>query len=179
MDVQNHIALLLARLPYPVEEHPLEQATDEALHAFTERTGLELPEDVRTWLKIANGLYVGNQGLLGIPTKHSTFDMEETLELHPTWTDKGWLPVGDDGFGNYYVIPLKGDYGPGFPVVFFDHETDMDSAQYIVASDLEHFIRFLIECELRITGWPFGKEEMLERDPAILNFTGVALPWET
>lgn len=147
MDNQNHIAVLLTRLPYPQEEFPLEQATDEELQAFTEWTGIELPDDVLAWLKIANGLFIGGQALLGIRTirGRNLFDIDRVLKLHPSWKDKGWLPIGDDGFGDYYVIPLKGDYGPGFPVVFFDHEVDMDSAQYIVASDLEHFIRFTIE----------------------------------
>ena len=54
----------------------------------------------------------------------------------------------------------------------------MESAEYIVASDLEHFIRFLIEDELQLTERPFDKEEVLSKDPAIVNFTGVPLPWE-
>lgn len=59
-----------------------------------------------------------------------------------------------------------------------------------MASDLEHFVKFLIEDEVMNATlpwgesnypadlWPFNKETMLKRDPAIESFTGVAIPWE-
>ena len=114
--------------------------------------------------------------------------MESILKIFPSWRQRGWLPIGDDGCGNYHVIPLRGDYGPGFPVVFVEIIQDANAPLYIAASDLEHFIRSFIEDEVERFEWPpdkplelvwpFDKEEVLRKDPAILNFTGVALPWE-
>lgn len=104
----------------------------------------------------------------------------------PKFRDSGWLPIGTDGCGSYYIIPLRGDFGPGFPVVSHDH-ADEYNPSYIMASDLEHFVKFLAEIEVTSyltapdTGlypWPFDKEEVIRMDPAILNFTGVPLPRE-
>ena len=84
------------------------------------------------------------------------------------------------------MIPLRGDSGSGFPVVFHDH-ADQYNPSYIMASDLEHFVKFLAEDEVTSeasapdTGWypgPFNKKEVVRTDPAILSYTGVRLPWE-
>ena len=58
--------------------------------------------------------------------------------------ESGWLPMGTDGCGSYYIVPLNGDFGPGLAVVFHDHEYEYNPA-YIMASDQEDFIRFLVE----------------------------------
>ena len=189
MDIQNHIDLLLTRLPYPYKRSPIGSLTEADLQAFTERTQIELPAEICAWFKITNGLRVGTQRLFGIRKMRGDIDdVESILKIFPSWKERGWLPIGTDGSGNYYVIPLRGDYGPGFPVFFVEIIQDENAPLYIAASDLEHFIRSFIEDEVEFAEWPpdkplelvwpFDKEQVLRKDPAILNFTGVALPWE-
>lgn len=64
--------------------------------------------------------------------------------LMPDFLESGWLPMGTDGCGSYYIFPLNGDFGPGLAVVLHDHEYVYNPA-YIMALDQEDFIRFLVE----------------------------------
>jgi hypothetical protein len=91
---------------------------------------------------------------------------------------KKWIPVASDGCGNYYAVPTNGEFGPGFPVVFIDSIASTDSPAYIVASGVLKFVRFYLEDELRLTQWPFDREEVVRCDPGILTFSGVKLPWQ-
>ena len=192
MDIQKDIEFLLDRIPYRYAHKrlPIVVALSDAdLDAFSERTGFELPEEIRAWFKIANGLFAGEIPLYGIRPRHGPVDLESELEYYPFWKRKRWLPISDDRFGNHYIVPLGGDFGPGFPVIFVETIVDETKPGFIVASDLEHFIRGMIKFEVAFeeafpvqpmeTDWPFEEEEVLREDPAILNFTGIALPWET
>ncbi len=197
MDVHNHIGLLQATFPEDFESDPVVGAIEEDLQAFMDRTKLILPPEIRAWYRIANGLGVGSSSFFEIKSRirnrirqnHAASEVEYIYSFLPEFRESGWLPIGDDGCGSYYIIPLRGDFGQGFPVVFLDHEDEYNPT-YIVASDLEHFVKFLIEervknappppGELRFLSldWPFVKEKVVRKDPAILNFTGVRLPWE-
>ena len=104
--------------------------------------------------------------------------------LMTDFQESGWLPIDTDGCGSYYIIPLNSDFGPRFAVVFHDHDYAYNPA-YIMASDQEDFIRFLVEDKVTSAAsaldggsyrWPFDKEEVLRRDPAILEFSGDPLP---
>ena len=63
MNIQNHIDLLLTRLPHPYKKSPIGSLTEADLQAFTERTQIELPAEIRAWFKTTNGLRVGGQTL--------------------------------------------------------------------------------------------------------------------
>ncbi len=104
--------------------------------------------------------------------------------LMTDFQESGWLPMGTDGCGSYYIVPLNGDFGPCKPVVFHAHDNDYNPT-YIMASDLENFIRFLVEDKVTSAAsaldggsyrWPLDKEDVLRRDPAILEFFEVSLP---
>ena len=197
MDLRNHIKLLQTTFPEDFESDPVVGATEEDLRAFMERTQLTLPLEIQAWFKITNGLLVGTRRLFGIRSGSQSrtgsppnrMDVESIYSVFPEFLEPGWLPVGTDGCGSYYIVPLREDFGPGFPAVFHDH-AGLYEPTYIVASDLEHFIKFLIEAEVSHAAsksyrvwddddaWPFNKEEVVRKDPAILNFTGVPLPWE-
>jgi cell wall assembly regulator SMI1 len=110
--------------------------------------------------------------------------METLLDDHPTWKEKGWLPIAGDGVGNYYVIDTKISRAGTNPVYFLDHERDLDHPQYIVASDLWKFLLFLFKREIewkktRTATWPFNKSIVLADDPVLSEYQGiVSLPWE-
>jgi hypothetical protein len=106
------------------------------------------------------------------------------MESEPLWRERGWIPVAGDGNGNYYVLDSHTG-GPGsHPVYFLDHETDLAKPEYVVASNLWHFLRFLLKREVegpqaRAASWPFNQRLVLEADPELAAYAGVApLPWE-
>ena len=149
-----------------------------------------MPDDLREWLKISNGTFVGTVPVYGVHPANSPLSLEVVLKIYALWREKKWIPIADDGCGNYYVMATQGEFGEGFPIVFVEAVTDHENPRYIVASDLGHFLIFLMEDELSLrqadpydpteppeTPWPFDKE-VVHDDPAILNFHGVPLPWD-
>jgi hypothetical protein len=153
-------------------------ATSEQLNAFPQRTGIQLPPELSSWLSISNGPCIGHGGFFGLEASRKDLDIYQYLALCPSWKKKKWIPMASDGCGNFYVVPTNGEFGAGFPVVFVDVGESFDLPAYIVASGVVKFIRFLLERELGPTQWPFDREEVVRRDPDILKFHGVALPWE-
>lgn len=190
----NRIRQMLARFDRRTDIAPVgpppAPISDAEIDALQDRIGIPVPEGLREWLKIANGAFVGTVAAYGAHPTDCPSSLEEVLEIYPLWRDRKWIPVADDGCGNYYVMPTQGEFGEGFPIVFIEAVTDYETPRYIVASDLAHFLVFLIEEELalmnidpveiseRPQAWPFDKQIVVHDDPAILNFHGVPLPWE-
>lgn len=147
-----------------------------------------MPDDLRRWFKISNGAFVGTVPVYGVHPFSSPLSMERRLEIYPEWREKSWIPISDDGCGNYYVLPTRGEFGDGFPVVFVEAVVDPREPGYVVASDLGHFLIFLMESELALMNsdptelvrspWPFDELKVVRDDPAILNFFDLRLPWD-
>jgi hypothetical protein len=148
------------------------------LDGFAVRTEIRVPTSLRDWLKITNGVCAGPGGLFGIRPHREDFDIESLYSAYPVWRDKKWIPIGGDGCGNYYVLVTQQELGPGFPVVFIDTSVGAEQPTYLAASDLEHFLVFLLEKELGHKGWPFNETIVVQYDPHILDFENVPLPWE-
>jgi hypothetical protein len=176
MDVVK-ISELLIRVPREPGTSLPGGVLDAELAAFSSRTRIAVPDELKVWLKLTNGPCIGPGGLFGIRTLRSSMDMESYLELYPAWKKKKWLPIAGDGCGNYYIMPTQYDYGRGFPVLFVETSISGDKPAYIVASDIEHFLMFLLEQELGSKAWPFDREAVTKKDPNILQFVGVPLPW--
>jgi hypothetical protein len=155
-------------------------ASKEKLSEFESRTKVVLPSTVREWLGMCNGCLAGPGGLYGIaPVPPNEYiDIEATYEIEPLWKQQKLIPVAGDGCGSYYLIPTQQEYGPGCPVLFFDHEDGLDKATYIAASDIWMFIRFLLNEELGEESWPYDREYVVQSDPGILAFSGVRRPWD-
>ena len=93
------------------------------------------------------------------------------------WKSKKWIPIAGDGCGNYYLLATSHEYGRGRPVFFVDTHEDPNEPSYLVASDLWHFMSFLLRKELGESAWPFRKEFVVEEDPAIESYHGLRYPW--
>lgn len=137
-----------------------------------------LPAELQEWLAILNGSHLGQGGLFGVGTPEAYLDIAFHCSLHPEWRARGWIPVAGDGCGNYYVLLAGQDGDKGHPVLFVDTSDDSGAGNYLVASSLFQFLRFYLEAAIGRTGWPFDKAHVLERDPAILDFRALALPWD-
>lgn len=172
------LSSVLANVPQPPGESLPSGASDAELNSFSDRTGIVLPNEFRQWLKFTNGACVGPGGLFGIRTALPFLDIETYFGMYPSWREKKWLPIAGDGCGNYYVIATQSEYGVGYPVLFIETFASSDLPAYIVASDLEHFLHFLFEKEIGNRTWPFDERTVTKKDPAILNFANVSLPWE-
>jgi cell wall assembly regulator SMI1 len=179
--------------------------SDSDCDEFEQRTGIALPNDFREWLKVSNGPEVGPSGMFGIGTPTDFLDIESILDIHPGWKSKKWIPVASDACGNYYLVATQQEFGRGYPVFFVEATSGSDSPQYIVASDIGHFVIALLEQELadidlpfeRLDGlsfeeltapgspfkelsehrWPFDENRVMQTDPHIVDFPGLTLPW--
>jgi hypothetical protein len=194
----------LVRRSSPPDAVIPEGASEEECDAFEQRTGIDLPQDVRSWLMLSNGPLVGPGGLYGIRTPKSFLDIESQLHSYPQWKTEKWVPVAGDGCGNYYLVNTQGEFGEGHPVFFIDTIASKDLPSHIVASDIGHFLIGILEQELdsqnrhelaglshaelcaggspleQFTGrWPFDEHSTIEFDPHILDFPGLTLPWMT
>jgi hypothetical protein len=151
--------------------------TEKDFRAFRSRTGIELPDDVKQWLKITNGA----PQFFGIGEAPKASNMEDLWRLCPRLQDIGWIPVGEDGSGNYFVrlMPESGDRGG----VFFVEANKPHQLEYAVASDTLHFalfyLRHLEVCESRkMTEWPHDKSFVLSQDPELAQVVGAPFYWD-
>jgi hypothetical protein len=178
LDIQR-LRDLLTKIPLPPGEELPQGIADADCDLFEQRTGMLLPADLRNWLIMTNGPCVGPGGLFGIRPRRRHLDIEAHLKMYPSWSAKKWIPIAGDGCGNYYVVATGQECGGGYPVLFVDTSASPDIPAYIVASDLEHFVIFLLEAELGDRSWPFRETSVIRADPNIVRFAGVKLPWAT
>jgi cell wall assembly regulator SMI1 len=119
-------------------------ATKEDLDAFTRNTGITIPEELKEWLAICNGTYLFGGGFCGVNTAED-LDIECILARRSEFCDKGWIPVAQDGCGNYYIVPTRSEFGEGFPVFFSDTYSNWYVPTYIVASSIGRFLEFALQ----------------------------------
>lgn len=98
----------------------------------------------------------------------------------PELKNNGWLPLGTDGCGNYYILALVSERESLRPVYFIDayQHGGFSRLTYAVASELWLFLRFLFRSELGHRGWPFDSRSVLLSDPLLAEVRGAPLPWE-
>lgn len=131
-----------------------------------------LPRDqIMRWLLACPGLVLPDgQCLLGATGGPESLRIESVLESYPVFVERSWLPIADDGCGNYWV--LHGDGG----VAFVDCSSDSTALAYAVASGLGEFLVPFLIPNLRTEGWPFDERTALAWD-AELARTDIPLPW--
>jgi cell wall assembly regulator SMI1 len=154
-------------------------ASEADLDDFVTSTGISLPDDLRTWLRLTNGVYFTHTIFAGIRPFPPRLDLEADLRDRPHWKQKAWIPVATDGSGSTYLMASRQEFGEGYPLFLIEGtQRDQESPLCIVSSDMEHFLMCSLEKELAgLSGWPFNKDYMIERDPEIMQFPGLRLPW--
>jgi hypothetical protein len=151
----------------PVDPH--------AIRRFEADSGLALPPAVRDWLGHHNGGGIGYRYTLGLGT--GEWEIEDMLREVEPWLDRGWLPVGGDGNGDYYLVGTSSSREPE-GLVFFVDQMDFSVPDYAVGSDIWHFLYGLACQELRSEEWwPFERDRMLAVDPTLATVAAVPLPW--
>lgn len=178
VSIESEVKELLPKAPVPPGYQFPKGASEEELDAVENRLGFSLPSILRSWLQYCNGALVGPGGLLGINASMPALDIEACIQGHAGWRDVKLVPIAGDGCGNYYVMHVSQGRGDD-PIFFVDTVRDPLRAAYVVASDLWHFLRFLLLKELEQTNWPFSPEDVLAADPAIMSVNVAPRPWET
>jgi hypothetical protein len=159
------------RDPYPPG------ASEDDFAAFRTRTGVDLPDDIKVWLRLTDGA----AGFFGVDPNSKDRSIEGIWEMVPDLRQEGRIPVGCDDFGNFYlrVVPKLGGRGGVYHV-----EGHMpDELYYVVASDTLHLAEFILEQEEALVshetyGWPFDKSFVLSKDPEILNVENAIFAWK-
>lgn len=179
MDPKSEVKDLIHKVPAPSGGVTIAGTTKAAIEEFARRNSIHVPGELEDWLLYCNGALVGPGGLYGIRPRDSFLDIEELWAIYGSWKEKGWLPVAGDGCGNYYVLLLNTPDSVDHPVLFMDTSADPETPAYVVASGLWLFLKFLFLDELKLTEWPFDKEEVLAADPKLAGYRVYPLPWNT
>ena len=87
------------------------RAPEDDLAVLSDRLGRSLPPVLRSWLSICRGAAIGPGGVFGQRPDRPYLDMVRIRDLFPEWRSLCWLPVADDGCGNYYVMVEDGTVG--------------------------------------------------------------------
>jgi cell wall assembly regulator SMI1 len=153
--------------------------SEEDINAFSERTGITVPEDLRLWWRWVYDCSLSHVGFFNIRSSKN-LDVEGLFGLFPLWKDRAWIPLANDGCGNFYLLAARNDFGIGHPVFFVDSASDPNLPAYIVASDMDHFLTGVLVRELEgpFAGWPFDRDAMLEFDPQMAKYRGLPFPWD-
>lgn len=177
MPVPHEIKALCNAVSWPPDSSHPEGASDEQIESAEARNGTRFPSKFRDFLGYLNGPRIGPGGILGVSREGPELDVCQLLDSYPAWKSLGWIPVAGDGCGNYYVLATRGSAEP--PVGFVDTTASPNEIAYVVASDFWHFLDFLLRKDLRLTGWPFAIDDVIDSDPSIIGCKIAPLPWES
>lgn len=141
-------------------------ADDAEIAALQESVSVPLPDELVEWLRLRKGGAIGPGGLFGVRSDDHVLDMAAALDSFPAWRERGWLPVGGDGNGDYYVLIAEGRLAGH--IAFID-QSDYDKLAYIVASDVWTFVRSLLIADAGDRRWPFDRDHVLTLDPPMAD----------
>jgi len=165
-------------------------ASKQDLRAVEQLYGVRMPPVLQEWFSVVNGAFCATQGFLALGDYRVDYK---------DFITKLWLPVADDGCGDYYLVDLTSPDQGDYPVFFWDHESgyDLETAGltkgYAVASNVWIFsllfLRQALRHELAARGggaaereaswhWPFDRDRTLQHDPALACVTSAPLPWK-
>jgi cell wall assembly regulator SMI1 len=171
------VGQLLPRLERDPAQPLPSGASDQELDELTARVDTPLPDELTAWLRICKGAAIGPGGVFGARPDSDFLDLAVYLDEYPTWRADGWFPIAGDGTGNYYVLLTKGPQA-GF-IGFIEAVVDPDRLDYLVASNLWSFLRFLFRRDLGARGWPFDRATVLADDPHLADAPAKLQPWNT
>ena len=166
------------RVWFDDEVGPIQGAAASELASFEERTGITIPSAVRDWLSVCNGAWVGRGGAFGVaPQPHDGLDIEYALATWSDWATRGWIPLGCDEMGDYYMTGTARSAEPEGIVFFLDTHQSFEEPWFVVASDVWHFMKGYLSDERGEDWWPFDRDTVVASDPEILRCSSLVLPW--
>jgi len=105
-------------------------ANNEDILAAEKTLGCRLSPQMKRFLTQFNGgriieITINGVQLPGLRKIHKGFDIVESNRVLRTFSgwNQNWLEIGEDGFGNYYIVDVNRILENGeYPVLFVDHE---------------------------------------------------------
>jgi cell wall assembly regulator SMI1 len=174
-DLVRQEVVHLLREAQRAPEQPFPGGADDAeLSELQGRLGLPMPTTLIDWLRICKGEAIGSGGVFGARPDQPDLDIAHDLSMHPGWRARSWIPVAADGCGDYYVLVGHGELAGH---VGFIDQAELDEIDYVVASDLWLFLRFLLLRETGDRRWPFDRQTVLSTDSAMARVPRELQPW--
>lgn len=153
--------------------------------AFERKHRLELPDELKGWLRHCDGAPVSPGGIYPLFSRSpDQASIDWYLESFPSWRDRGWIPIASDGCGDVFLLATRIRAPGGTHPVFFLDQADFENPAYLVASGLWRFLYFLLKSELerdqgQHVSWPFDRDAVLTEDPDLAACSGMPFPWDT
>ena len=197
--IKDEVLKLIHEVPLlNADEIKLKPASRIDIRDFENQFGLAIPLELLDWLLVCNGAPVKPGAMLSLK------EIGQYYDWHPTWVEKGWIPLASDGCGDSYVLATKEriEATGTHPIHFVDQSNYLLPA-YVVASGLWNFLLFLFKDQIigkdfamkpeyyadellfdinELKGahyWPFYKRKVLEEDPGLSHYVGeVPFPWK-
>jgi hypothetical protein len=171
-------ALKALKGEYPNMINRIGIPSSKNVESFFSKFTINIPIEYKQFLCIINGFTIRYDSIYGIPPGAEITGIEERLNSVPEYRLGGYIPIGDDGAGNDYVLDTSSNEAP---VLFFDASRGWESPTSILSSSLSMFLMMLIlESRYREENnkirWPSDKSFVLKCDPLIQNFK-YQLPW--
>jgi cell wall assembly regulator SMI1 len=158
-------------------------ASEDAIRAAQDKLKVVFPPSFTRFLRLWNGGEFGSDALYGIPpiTPHHldiTWYREEILDARDC--PKSWIPIANDGCGNYFVIATEiPTVGAECAIGFVDYSVSPTNITNYIATNywafLEFFIRLMAGDKDVIHGapieppglrpWPWDEDWLAQNDP--------------
>jgi len=166
--------------PMPrIEPEPrIEPATTvETIQWIERELGISIPPSLKEWWQHCNGFSFTYGNAYGVNTEDPGGDIRGIYRLDglDAWRQRNWIPVADDGCGNYYLL-VRDEIADLFPVCFVEMLEDPFSLHYAASSGIHHFLWGFVSTSVG-RDWPFNRSEALALDPDLARVQVAPLPW--
>ena len=174
MNAKQKTLELMRRSTMPPGHTPATGAERVELERLEKLYEIRLPQAFEEWLMICNGSLLGPGGTYGIGSHLGRLSME--MQMEPEWIPLKWIPIASDGCGNSYVVDCSESELWG--TVYFIDSMQLDRVAFAAATDVWHFLQFLLLRDLGETNWPMEREDTLKLDPDLVRIPSALLPWK-
>ncbi len=133
----------------------LDGISEEVVTEKFAQENLDLPDELRIWLGLCNGIGGFKKSIpVAFGVVYGT-DPNPRLGLNmfftpgDSWERNGWIPIADDGCGNYYALVPQGEEDrKQYVVAFFEASSSRDALHdtptYISCYDCLSFMNLLL-----------------------------------
>lgn len=155
----------------------------EEILKFETDNGLKLLPELKEWLHVFNlseksQIFTSTPILYDAKQIQESFDIGKDIYREYGWVQKNWIPIASDGCGNLYILGQIKPEIKEIPVFFMDMISSAPEPDYVVASDLWHFLKFVFMKSIhefsspeRMFFWPLENlEEALKIDKSLKNY---------
>lgn len=120
----------------------------EEILKFEKKNSVELLPELKEWLSVFNlsqssRIFNRTPILCGFQEMQESFNLGRDLYYQYGWIQKNWMSIASDGCENLYILgKIKPDITET-PVFFVDMISTAPESDYVVASNLWYFLKFV------------------------------------